>query len=1186
MGEKMSERLCKREVLIHLLEDGAVVATVVFLCAVAATAAESTKLAPLPDLPDLHLRLDPKSVVIVAPRTEKYQTIARTLAEGLHKHTSQAPRIVGDSTAPAELGPGPILVLGNLMDSQLARSLYFQAYDFTDYSWPSPGGCVVRTIRDPFNTEAHVVLLGGSDVEGVAKAARELIKIVDKGGSTLGYVNRVELGRWADEIKSYTERFLSEDEEVWSRSGEAGSWQYMMQISKAGLGYLRTADQSYLPVFKRELQWWADHDLRHPSDEAPQMIHGFLNTMLIVWDLLRDHPFFTPQERRKFDEDFLYAFRSHEGPGRIDGESKRTVVRNNHGTRTALDGFFGGRYFSRRYRLKEAERWLAIADRYFAVQMTSAKPVCDNWGHQFAASLYDTLVYAMAAGKEDYLRSSALKLAADRALIAQSNVETPPTYQGFRSLRGYLSACAVATDNSGYLSNWGQPEDLGRSAAKIYDRHGHECMRSFCTGAITRYKDLLGIAIAPVDRLWYETIDAAGFNRGELFLDDVPRDACFDKASIREGWAPEDYYLLLDGISGGHHAFQDANCIVRFCEAGLPWLSDSSNRNTSITVRVYNGVSVALDGAGAGRLHRYSRRLYAGRSGDYFAVAGSLEGVGNVDWQRHIVRKRGDWTLVIDRVSARKPGEVLVERHWHVLGDVTAQTDGLVSEQAYAGKHQYLHLKSAGIEAGNRSDSRHRMEVARFQAAHPGTDYEFATLLHVNSTLTQANKSAAGRDIRLTKTAVGWRIDSKSGAEFLMAEPSDGKHLVILREDGVTKIGERPVSLPSYAEALKAKPVPEGETLPVRPECATVSLPWREFQVDKHPVTAVARANDGRVAAGDAKGNVVLFHKDAGKTFQAKFGSPILSLHFVGQDLVVGEDRGTLTRLAYDGTQRWQVEIPYRPMAWPYWSEECSRVREITSADINDDGKEEILISNSDRRVYAFTGEGNQLWKASVQWGVYTAMTAGEYGDAFALYGGTSQPAVTASCMLYGSAGKVLRRYNRPDIGTFNTPSQFRDVRLVDVAGNGKSEVLCAVDTNCRQLVVYQQSDGRVLWDADVGGAAETLAVDREGEAAVVYCASSAGYVSCFDGPTGARRWASFIGEPAPFVAPYGSGQVLAVARSGRVWLLDDQGDIVGCQDLGCPITGLLRPGDHRAGNAILVGTRAGRLLLLAKTNK
>lgn len=1114
---------------------------------------------------ELRLSLDKPGVAIVAPAVKPYQVAAGEMAEALEASVGRKPRIVEDTISPAELGEGPVILLGNLMDSRIVRSLYLQAYDFTDAAWPSPGGWVVRTIRNPFGTGAHVVLVGGSDVEGVARAAGELITTVKSGGPTLGYVNRVELGRWADQIEGYSEHLLGDDEATWHRSGVSGSWDYMIQIARAGLGYLRTGDDAYLPVFKRELRWWFDHDVYHPKGDAPQMLHGFLNTLIIVWDLVRDHPFFGPEERRKFDEDFLHVFRSAEGPGRIDGASRRTVVRDNHGTRTALDAFFGGRFFSKRYGLDEAERWLAIADRYFASQMTSAKPVCDSWGHQWSASLYNTLTYAMAAGKHGYFHSPALKLAADRALIAHPNGEGP---------LGYLSACAIATGDTGYLSAWQEP-DLARRGAQMHG-HGDEYMRSFSSGgAVTSRDDLLGVAVAPVDTLWSETIDAAGFNPGGLFLSDVPRESRFDKVAIREGWAPGDYYLLFDGISGGHHSYQNANCIVRFCEAGRSWLAAPHSASESATVRSQNGVFVCLDGAGPGRLHRYARLLYAGRSGPYFALAGALEGIGPVDWERHILRKQSGWTLVVDRVAAATPGEILAERHWYVEGEVTPRPDGLVSRQGPAHEPQCLHLESEGLLPEGMTGTNDRTEIVRAVAA-PDRPFALGTLLHVNRSLSKP-------DFTLTKTEVGWRIEGADTAEVVMLGRGEREGVTVLSEEGTTIIGSPPPPATSLAAALEAQPVGPEETLPMYPAVAPVTLPWQSFAVGQAPVTAVAVGEDGRLAAGNATGIAVHLAPDGKRLAEAKLESPILSLHFVGDDLLVGDDRGSLARLAPDGTERWRVDMPYRPMAWPYWSEERSRVREITSADINHDGSQEILIANADRRVYAFTGEGSKLWEASVEWGVYTAMTAGRFGNQFALYGGASKPAMHGWCILFGAAGKLLGHFSRPDLVSWSIPCQFRDMRLADVDSDGALEVVNAIDTNCRQLVVYEP-DGGIRWDADVAGAALAIAVRPSDQAATVYCSSASGYVSAFDGDSGTRRWTCFLGEPAAFVAIWERDSVLAVTASGRVFVIDAEGHLAGCDDLGTEVTAVLRPGDHRNSSSILVGTAEGRLLVLRLT--
>jgi len=104
--------------------------------------------ADLPLQAELCIDLAASGTAIVCPPTEAYQSIAKRLAQTLEQVTKHRPRIVMDTILPDELGSGPIIVMGNMMDSQFARSLYLQAYDFIDYAWPSMGGCCVRTIRD------------------------------------------------------------------------------------------------------------------------------------------------------------------------------------------------------------------------------------------------------------------------------------------------------------------------------------------------------------------------------------------------------------------------------------------------------------------------------------------------------------------------------------------------------------------------------------------------------------------------------------------------------------------------------------------------------------------------------------------------------------------------------------------------------------------------------------------------------------------------------------------------------------------------------------------------------------------------------------------------------------------------------------------------------------------------------
>ena len=1118
-----------------------------------ATPGAGVESAELPFLRPLRADLAAADTVVSAPTKEGYGKIAVALADAIRTGTGRRPRVVDDAVPPAELGPGPVLVLGNLMDSRLARELYFRAFDFTDACWPSPGGHVVRTVRNPFGTGAEVVMVGGSDVEGVASAGDELARIVGRGGPVLGYLNRVRLGEWASEIEGYTGKLLDPEFDGWERSGGAGSWNYQIAITKSAIGYLRTGDEAYLPVFRRELHRFFDNDVAaifDPNARVPSMVHGFVHMMVTAWDLVRDHPSFTQEERRRIDGGFLELLRSREGPGRLGRPGKVVRVRDNHGTRTALDALFCGRYFKLRYGLDEADGWLEAAEQYFAPQMRSAKPVEDSWGHQWASSLYNTVIYALATGRRGFFDNAFFRQAAERALIAHGRLRAPV---------GYMCACAAASGDMGFLSGWHDLEDMGRGMARGRGL-GDEQLRSFFTGRkpIQR-EDLLGVSVAPLDQLWYDTIDDAGFNPGGLFVATGPRDELFDKISIREGWARGAFYLLLDGISGGHHAYQDGNCIVALHEKGTNWVRAGRSLDGTGSVREQTGVFVAFEGSGPGSIHRYARKLYVRETDASVAVATAQEGLGDADWQRHVVRRQGRWTLVIDRVAVRRPGEVLAERHWRLIGDLRGDGDLLTVTQKAHGRPVHLKIQSAGVPLDGITDTSERVEKvrARVDVDRP---VDFAALIY-------AVDDANDAPYRLERAGEAWCVKADDEHYWVRLPPA-GEPVETVTLDG---------SPPS--DSLQGSPRAGPTLLSVHPEAPPVQLPWLTVEADD-AVTAVAVGPDGRIALGEREGRVRLVSSAGAALFAATFESTVLSLHVWGERLLVGEERGALTCLDATGKQLWQKAIPYVSMRWPYWSEHKSRIREIDTADIDGDGVEEVLVSNSDRRVYAFSRDGRELWKAPVEWGIWTALTSGRFRGGFGLYGGTSRPSIHGRCIVFGAKGERLAYLTRPDLVNWSVPCQFRDMRLADLDGDGEAEAVTGIDTACRQLVVYKQ-DGSVLWDADTAGEVRCVAVGED--ASTVYCGGGSGYAYAFEGASGARRWSCYAGERLGLVAPRTDGSVVAVADSGSVYVVTDGGRLAGRQALGSRISAFIRPGDHRARNDVLVGTEDGRVLHLAR---
>ena len=176
-------------------------------------------------LPELRFDLARGDVHILHPATSVYAEIAHELATSLESLTGSWPCVTEES----EIIPdtGSLILLGNMMESTVVRRLYLEAYDFTDLAFPGAGGYTLRMIRDPFATGAHVILVGGSDSVGVEEAARVLVEEMEKNGSRLGYLNKVHLGQWTTAEEIDPVRLLADTDEVWSRVGASGSWEYM-----------------------------------------------------------------------------------------------------------------------------------------------------------------------------------------------------------------------------------------------------------------------------------------------------------------------------------------------------------------------------------------------------------------------------------------------------------------------------------------------------------------------------------------------------------------------------------------------------------------------------------------------------------------------------------------------------------------------------------------------------------------------------------------------------------------------------------------------------------------------------------------------------------------------------------------------------------------------------------------------
>ncbi|MDP6776344.1 MAG: hypothetical protein QGI83_06235, partial [Candidatus Latescibacteria bacterium] len=324
-------------------------------------------------------------VCIVTPTAVPYRNAASRLKGALESVLGAAVDVLPDDLA-GEAGGRHVVALGNMMDSEFLKALYFRAYDLTDRAWPGPDGWAIRTAPHTLADVGHTIVVGVSQAEDASAAAEALASEIEAGGAVLPYQHRVNLGRYSDlYLKPAQERLEKGDAELELEfTSGPGDWTYMWAVSEIGMLAVQTGMVELMRMFCRQVchfcrtRWFE----RHLPD--PPQIHGFLRTMLLPFTVLENHPGIPSDQREETLEAFLGIYRSTEGAGNPGFLNYVGVdqVRQNHQTMSGVDLFYGGRYFHQVHGLAEGMAWMKLAEVFFAPQMTSNKPVCDSWGHQ------------------------------------------------------------------------------------------------------------------------------------------------------------------------------------------------------------------------------------------------------------------------------------------------------------------------------------------------------------------------------------------------------------------------------------------------------------------------------------------------------------------------------------------------------------------------------------------------------------------------------------------------------------------------------------------------------------------------------------------------------------------------------------------------------------------------------------
>ncbi len=1132
---------------------------------------------------------------IVTPDTPAYRAQAAKIAQAVRELDGvELPIYVDSELDPWEPPDENLIILGNLVDNPYLGPLYAQHYVAADRFYPGKGGHVLRTIHDPWGVGLNGILVGGSDIRGVAASAELLVERLelDEEGVVLPQLLEIELG--PEVLAKVPDLALEPDQALIDQQMAAA--RTMLETSahggitdplgRAGFLYYLTGKVGWAEVFKR-LAFLMYEDFQSGREQyggAWGMDADFrLHRMMPAWDLVEEAPIFTDEDRLAITR--IYAQFIVDCIPHADAAVRDRKVRHNHTTYAALGLLYAAQYYGKYYDLHQADDWLFVADECFMPQAQGWRPVEDSNGYQWL-TLYHMAKYALARPYMEYFESGNLRRGVELALASLDSLGYQASYGDTRDPFGWESEWPLLTLAAWYHGDgryqWvaEHPGALALPDRRRGDDGRHQRApaqakqepRVMGIGPISGHnagvepvepRDAIGVTKVPMDRRFFLSTGGPEV---------LPLERSFDKLAFRGGLSTDDEYLLLDGISTGGHRHYDGNSFIRLTALGRIWLADCDYYCS--TPNFHNGVLPLRDGLTTGIRPFTESDLVVDLSTTAFTRTAVRDYAG-CDWERNVLWRKGRCFLVADVMRARSQGDYDFRALWRVLGEVTTEGSTLTVAQ-----------QDRRLDIANADGAALALKVDELTSSN-WKPYTYAQPL---VRVLQQDRSArlqTGESVTLLNL-LRPRLEEDPPAESRRL----GAGSVLVRDEaglawlGVHLPGEVSTEIGTDAEAWWVGEMgfafANGSTL----QCEDLSVRADRslsLEVDMQQMEAVVIADYATLLTVDLPAAVGVMVDGVGR--------PVREVE-EGVSFTVPEGRHVITFLCTDDQMSpalsttleamWAQAEAVGPVVGeskkaaqsPAWTvtggADCTA---LTTVDTPEGAR--LLAGDAHGGVRLLTGDGRVLWTTHVD-GKVTAVGSADFGgDGLALVVGSGAGLVTA-LDLQGAA-----------LWQFRVPFYKRDgiVRVLlrgDINGDGRDEVIVGAE-NWHYYALDRR--GQFLWKFESVHASTAGAVaDVDGDGSLELVAGTEYYWWSGVGADGKQKWQhnTVYGPGAAAVAtvPDGSGKRLVAfgCVDGTVQVVRpprEQGP-----DKRAEVAFVLRTGDRITG---LAGGEAN--LLVASAN-